>query len=164
MTSETITLYKGNHTSEECADGKRCLFEWFNWLIRQRNTDACPPGVSPVLHTFGMRLNDALPDGKRQELIFALPNGTSPLAGTADDGLDEARSYMALDWLIRTYTPAWLDLAGLTAEAAGLRELRRIVDLVAAQSAGPAVRQARENAAAARAAAGAAAGAALTAG
>ena len=59
------------------------------------------------------------------------------MVGTAGDGKDQARSYLALDWLIRTYTPAWLELAGLTAEAQELRDLRRIVDMVAAEAAGP---------------------------
>ena len=143
MTSpDTITLYKGGHEPAECADGKRCLFEWYNHLTRGQDTDSCPPGVSPVLHTFGMRLNDVLPDDRRQELKFVLPNGDDPLAGTASDGLDETRGYLALDWLIRTWTPAWLDLAGLTEEATALRDLRRIADLLAAQSAGQVVRQA----------------------
>ncbi len=79
------------------------------------------------------------------------------MVGTRDDGLDEARGYLALDWLVRTYTPTWLDLAGLSAEAQELRGLRRIVDLAAAQEAGPVVRNAQTKAAAARAAAVAAA-------
>jgi hypothetical protein len=150
----TIVLAKGSHDS--CDDGM-CLFEAYNWLTRQQHTDACPPGVSPVLHTFGMRLNDALPDDRRQDLKQYLPNGTSLLAGTADDGLDETRSYMALDWLIRTYTPAFLDLAGLSAEATALRDLRRVADMAAAEAAGPVVRDASTKAYAAGAAAGAAA-------
>jgi hypothetical protein len=106
-----------------------------------------------------MNLNDVLGDDRRQELkrFLPLPGQPSPLAGTFGDGLDETRSYMALDWLVRTYMPVWLDLAGLTAEAAALRDLRRIVDLVAVEAAGPVVRDAREKAAAARAAAWAAA-------
>ena len=151
-----ITLARGGHEAppEDCGNPERCLFEWYNWLTRQVHTDGCPPGVSPVLHTFGMRLNDVLPDDRRQDLKRFLPNGTNRLAGTADDGKDETRGYIALDWLIRTWTPAWLGLAGLTAEAAALRDLRRITDLVAAQSAGPAVREASSKAAAAGAAAG----------
>ena len=147
---DQIVLAKGSHDGN--CDNPECLFEWYSWLDRHVHTDECPPDVSKVLHTFGMRLNDALPDDRRQELkrFLPLPGERSPLAGTRDDGQDETRGFMALDWLIRTYTPAWLDLAGLTAEAAALRDLRRIVDLVAAQTAGPVVRQARERAAAAR--------------
>ena len=147
-----IKLVKGS--GHDCADGAGCLFEWFNYLTRQVSTDSRPADVSPVLHTFGMRLNDALPNDKRQLLARYLPNGSSPLAGTYQDGKDETRGYIALDWLIRTYTPAWLDLATLTAEAAALRDLRRIADVAAAQAAGPVVRNSRGKAAAAGAAAG----------
>ncbi|TAK93776.1 hypothetical protein EPO05_06940, partial [Patescibacteria group bacterium] len=165
-----IRLGKGSHEDGPPPGDPNCelcLFEWFNVLVTPPNggphiTDDCPPDVSKVLHIFGMRLNDALPNDRRQELVRFLPgpDQPSPLAGTRDDGLDETRSYMALDWLIRTYTPAWLDLAGLTAEATALRDLRRIVDLVAAQAAGPVVRDAQSKAAAAGDAAWAAAGAA----
>ncbi len=151
----SITLAKGSHDGD-CADPQRCLFEWFNWITRHVHTDDCPPGVSPVLHAYGIRLNDILPDDKRQQLRKYLPNGTSPLAGTAGDGKDETRGYIALDWLIRTYLPEWLDLAKLTAEATALRDLRRIADLVAAKAARPAVQAAYDNAYKARTAAWAA--------
>jgi hypothetical protein len=156
---DTIRLAHGGGHNLSCGqDQEACLFEWYNWLTRQHVGDDKPPGVSEVLWHYGMNLNDALPDGKRQDLIRYLPNGTSPLAGTEHDGLDETRGYIALDWLIRTYTPAWLDLAGLTAEATALRDLRRIADLVAAQAAAPVVQDARSKAAAAWAAAWDAAG------
>ena len=155
MTTTTIRLVGGG--GHDCADGEGCLFEWYNYLTRQARTDDCPPGVSTILWRFGMNLNDVLPDDKRQQLARFLPNGADRLAGTAADGRDETRGYMALDWLVRTYAPAFLDLGGLTAEAAALRDLRRIVDLEAAQSAGPVVRDARDKAAAAGSAAGSAA-------
>jgi hypothetical protein len=149
-----ITLAKGNHQGN-CENPERCLFEWYNWLTRQQHTDSCPPGVSPVLHVYGMRLNDCLPDDRRQELRCFLPNGADRLAGTAGDGKDETRSLIALDWLIRTYLPAWLDLARLDDAAAAVRALSRIDGMDAAQLAGPVVRAAWD---AAGDAAGAAAG------
>lgn len=149
---DTLHLDKGAHDSRETGV---CIMEAVAWYAGRDHSDA-PPCVSPALRTFGTNLNDVLPDDRRQLLRPLIP----VLVGTAGDGLDEARSYMALDWLIRTYTPAWLDLAGLTAEATALRDLRRIVDLVAAQQAGPVVRQAQTKAAAAGAAARAAAWAA----
>jgi hypothetical protein len=156
--SSAIVLYRGSHSEEECAQGKRCLFEAFNWLTRQQNTDQRPPGVSPVLHVMGMRLNDCLPDTKRQHLAVLLPNGTSPLAGTEHDGLDHTRSLLALDWLIRVHAPAFLDLVPVLApHAAALRDLPAVT-LVNAAAAGAVVRAARP---AAWAAAGAAAGGAL---
>ena len=154
---DDVILAKGNH---DCGDPQRCLFEWYNYLTRNEHTDSCPPGVSPILHAFGLRLNDTLDEQRRQVLKKYLPNGTSPLAGTALDGLDETRSYMAVDWLVRTYAPAFLDLAGLSSQAAALRGLRRISDVAAAETAHPVIRTASEHAAAAWDAAGAAAGAA----
>jgi len=138
-----ITLAKGNHQGN-CENPERCLFEWYNWLTRQQHTDSCPPGVSPVLHVYGMRLNDCLPDDRRQELRRFLPNGADRLAGTAGDGKDETRSLIALDWLIRTYLPAWLDLARLDDAAAAVRALSRIDGMDAAHLAGPVVRAARD--------------------
>jgi len=140
----TITLAKGGHDGEDSCGGspQRCLFEWYNWLTRDEHTDACPPGVSRVLHSFGIALNDLLPDDRRQELVRYLPNGTSPLAGT-DDGRDEARGYLALDWLIRTYLPTWLALVPALAEhAAAAAGLPVIAGLETAEFAGPVVRAA----------------------
>ena len=141
----TLTLAKGGH--EDRTEGT-CLLEAVAWFAGEPHTDR-PSCTSVVLGSMGRGLNDVLPDEKRQQLVPFVPR----MVGTAGDGHDEARSYLALDWLIRTYTPAWLDLAGLTAEAQALRDLRRIVDLVSAQAAGPVVRAGRDKAAAAGAAA-----------
>ena len=153
---ETIHLDKGAHDDPD--DG-HCLLEVVAMFVGQPFNDT-PKCVSPVLRYYGIGLNDQWDDVQRQTLRPFIPR----LPGTAGDGLDEARSYLALDWLIRTYTPAWLDLAGLTESAAELRALRRIADMTAAAAAGPVVRDAQMKAAAAwaaaRAAAGAAAGAA----
>lgn len=138
---DTLTLGTGAHDNRE--DGV-CLLEAVAWYAGKSHSDA-PPCVSPVLRAFGTRLNDALPGDRQQTLKPLIPR----LVGTTGDGQDKARSYMALDWLIRTYTPAWLDLAGLSAEAQALRDLRCIVDMVAAEAAGPVVRAGRENARAA---------------
>src|SRR5258708_1432554 len=123
---ETLTLAKGAH---ENRDDGLCLMEAVAWFAGRPHSDK-PPCVSPVLGTYGRALNDVLPDIPRQELRQFIPQ----LPGTAGDGKDETRGYIALDWLIRTWTPAWLDLAGLTAEAAALRDFRRIADLAAAQA------------------------------
>ena len=146
----TVHLDKGSHRS---ADEGHCLLEVASMLAGQPFGDG-PPCVSPVLRTFGISVNDQWDDEQRQKLLPFAPR----LLNTAGDGLDEARSYLALDWLIRTYTPAWLDLAGLTDVAADLRALRRVADMAAA--AGPVVRDAQTKAVAARVAAWAAAWAA----
>ena len=138
----TITLTRGAH--ETRADGV-CLLEAAAWFAGKSHTDH-PACVSPVLAAYGRSLNDALPDDSRQLLVPFVPL----MPGTAGDGLDEARGYLALDWLIRVHTPAWLDLAGLADEARALRDLSRITDLAAAQAARPVVLTARNKATAAR--------------
>jgi hypothetical protein len=125
-----LVLAKGGHRTPD--DGL-CLLEAAAYVAGEEHTDQ-PVCVSPILGAFGRKLNDRLP-------------------GTVGDGLDEARGYLALDWLVRTYTPAWLELAGLSVEAAELRALRRIVDLATAQEAGPVVRAGAEKARAVQAAA-----------
>ena len=146
-----INLQKGAHGT---ADSGMCLMEAVSFLASEQFSDH-PKCVSPVLGTFGRNLNDVLGDELRQELKSLIPS----LPGTANDGMDEKRGYMALDWLIRTWLPAWLDLVPATRDdARKLRELGRIVDMVAAERAGPVVRESQKNAAAAGDAAWAAAG------
>lgn len=138
----TLVLAKGSHRDRESGT---CLLEAVAYFAGEPHSDA-PTCVSPVLRSFGIGLNDVLPDDKRQRLVPFVPR----MVGTANDGLDEARGFLALDWSIRIHTPAWLDLAGLVAEAQALRDLRQIVDLASAQDAGPAVRQGAKKAAASR--------------
>ncbi|KIA72706.1 hypothetical protein ANMWB30_24740 [Arthrobacter sp. MWB30] len=147
-----IRLDSSSHDSFE--DG-HCAMEAVAWLAGEGHTDA-PECASRVLRTFTISLNDTWGDADRQRLVPFLPR----MVGTANDGKDEARSYLALDWLIRTYAPAFLDLANLTEEARALRDLRRIVDMASAEAAVLVVRAGRVKAAAAGAAAGDAAWAA----
>ena len=143
----TLHLGTGSHRDpgdQPPAPGDLCLLEACAWMAGEPWSDS-PTCVSPVLADYGRDINDLLPDDRRQRLVPLIPQ----MLGTAGDGLDETRSYEALDWLVRTYTPAWLDLAGLGAQAQALRDLRRIADLVAARAAGPVVRLARDKAAAA---------------
>lgn len=99
-----------------------------------------PACVSPVLVEFGRELNDVLNDGKRQQLTPLIP----ALIGTAGDGQDVTRSFLALDWLIRVYTPAFLRLVpDLVDDADRLAGLEPIMDEPAARAAGLMVQAAR---------------------
>lgn len=90
------------------------------------------PDMSPALAAFGRGLNDALPNDRRQDLA----RFERLLPSTAGDGLDEVRGYLALDWLIREFTPAFGDLRPeMAGAAAALRALPRIVDLRTARAA-----------------------------
>ena len=133
---DELTLGSGAH--HDATPGQWCLMEATAYLAGEPWSDH-PACVSPVLGAYGRGLNDSWDDVQRQKLVPFIPR----LLGTADDGQDEARSYLALDWLLRTYTPAWLDLAGHMAEAAALREHRRIVDMAAVRSIEPAAQAAQ---------------------
>ena len=113
--SSDYRLGYGTHATPE--DG-RCAMEWVSYLAGEPHSDH-PGCVSPVLRAFCMTLNDSLEDGPRQRLRPYLVR----TIGTADDGLDETRSWMALDWLIRTYAPSWLAMAGLAGSAHRLDSL-----------------------------------------
>jgi hypothetical protein len=98
--------------------------------------------VSGVLATYAAIIGRVLDGDRHQELQSLTPL----IRGTADDGFDEARSKAALDWLIRTWTPAWADLGETATEARQLRELDQIVDLATAERAGEVVRAAHRKA------------------
>ena len=143
---DTLILAKGGHDSPD--DGA-CLLEAASMLAGEPFGDM-PVCVSPVLIAYGQGLNDALPDDKRQLLKPYVPQ----LLNTAGDGLDEVRGYLALDWLIRVYTPAWLRLVpALTAQADLLAQHPPIVDLETAAHVGDIVREAASQASAAYSAA-----------
>ena len=136
---ESLHLDHGSHTDPE--DG-HCILEVVSMLAGQPFNDN-PPCVCPVLRAYGIALNDRWDDDQRQKLLPYAPQ----LLNTAGDGQDEVRSYLALDWLIRVFTPTWLDLAGLTESATELRALRPVVDLAAAEAAQPAIKSAGADAA-----------------
>jgi hypothetical protein len=124
---KNIHLTKGYHRAK--TPGEWCLMEAAAYIAGESWTDH-PKCVSPVLTSYGVALNDSWDDDQRQKLIPFIPR----LLGTVGDGQDKARSYLAIDWLLRTYTSTWVHLAGLTAEASALREHTRIVDVPGVES------------------------------
>jgi hypothetical protein len=118
--TDDYTLAPGTHATPQ--DG-RCAMEWVSHLAGEGHSDA-PACVSPVLRALCVTLNDSLEHEPRQRLRPYLTR----TIGTAGDGLDSVRSWLALDWLVRTYTPAWLALAGLEGTAQTLRQAEPITD------------------------------------
>lgn len=121
---EKIHLDKGAHDSPE--EGM-CFIEAVAFIRRAEDSSVpfndAPVCVSPVLRAFGIAWNDGLPDDERQELKRYIPL----LPGTAGSKeADEKRSWLAADWLVRTYTPAMLRLAGLDEQAARLESLAEL--------------------------------------
>jgi len=142
---DALVLAKGAHDTR--SEGV-CLMEAVAWFAGRDHTDH-PICVSPVLGAYGRALNDRLPDDERQQLRQFVPL----LPGTAGDGRDTKRGYMALDWAARTILPEWLDLAGLTSEAAALRALSPVTDAASRAAARKLLAQARDVAWTARSAA-----------
>ncbi len=94
--------------------------------------------ASTVIAAFLRAWNDSLPtDADRQRLLRPL----LPLvvSSRADNATELRRSYMALDWLVKVHTPAWLLLAGLHDHAEALFALDEITGPVTMEKALPAV-------------------------
>jgi hypothetical protein len=137
---ETIVLKKGGHRS--AAEGL-CLMEAVAYVRGITHTDK-PPCVSPVLGAFGRAFNDVLDDDSRQELKHIIPL----LPGTAGNpAKDERRAWMATDWLVRVYAPAFLRLAKLNDAAERLERCAELVDVASAKAAGAAAMDAARAAA-----------------
>lgn len=143
---ETLHLERGDHKSLE--EGV-CLLEAIAYIAGEPWSDA-PQCVSPVIAAFLRNYNDSVSDEKRQELKQYIPR----LIGTrGSNALEERRAIMAGDWLVRTHTPAWLRLIGLTADALALASFPEITSMAQLLSIKFLLETARKNAAAARAAA-----------
>jgi hypothetical protein len=144
-----VTDYFLSYGSHATPDEGRCAMEWVAYLAGEPHS-ASPVCVCPTLRAFCIVFNDGLPDTKRQRLRPYLAR----TIGTAGDGLAEQRSWMATDWLIRVYTPTWLDLAHLEAAPARLRALPAVLDVESRSRAMVDLSQARSEADAAWGAAG----------
>lgn len=111
-----LHLESGSHPSPESG---MCVMEAVAYFAHEPFSDY-PECVSPVLTAFLMSWNDSLADEPRQRLKRFIPM----VVGTRTTPEDEdARAWLATDWLVRTFTPVWLDRAGLTEDAAALRAL-----------------------------------------
>jgi hypothetical protein len=133
--STDYTLAYGTHATPE--EG-RCAMEWVSFLAGEPHSDD-PDCVSPVLRAYCTTLNDSLDDAPRQLLRPYLTR----TIGTRSDGLDGERAWMALDWLIRVHTPAWLAAADVCAAAERLAQLPAVTDSSTLKPALAALRDAR---------------------
>jgi hypothetical protein len=136
LTEAEIAALKLNSGAHDGPESGHCLLEVVSMFAREPFSDK-PACVDYVLAEFGRTWNDGMrSDEEREQLkryIVLLP-------GTAKgEALSQKRAFMAVDWAIRVYTPAWLDLSPALAEhTAKLRALAPITDekrLAAAQSA-----------------------------
>jgi hypothetical protein len=139
--------------SHETREEGMCAMEWVAYVAGEPHTDE-PICVSPVLRRFAISLNDNWTDEQRQKLRPYLAR----CIGTAGDGRDMERGWLTTDWLIRTFTPRFLDLVpSLADHATKLRALSPVMAPVALDDAMIVLGEAREASVAAGVAAGVAA-------
>ena len=150
---DTIVLKSGGHINPSAG---LCFMEAVAYFAGEKHSDH-PACVSPIIGAFLRRWNDDLDNIGRQMLK---PYITKVIGTAGNKEIDQRRGWMVTDWMIRTYLPAWLRLAGLNDQAIAVEGLPPLVDIVTTQAAYGALEDARSNAAAAWAAARDAAGAA----
>ena len=140
---DSLTIYKGAHSESE---HRMCIMEAVAYVAGEPWSDH-PVCASPVISEFLRSYNDSVSDEVRQTLKPFIPR----LIGTANPALEERRALVAADWLVRTHTPAWLRLAGLTVQAEALESLPEITSMAQIPSVkGPIEAAARAALAAAR--------------
>lgn len=149
MRQEIATLSRGSHTPES---GEGCLLEIVSLLAGEAWSDH-PPCVCPVLTTYGIALNDAMPDNATRDK-YLLPL-VPLLQGTADPAKVESRTYHFADTAIRRFAPLALRAAGRETEAQSLEACEPVTDKRTAKAAARAANAAWTAALATEAAAGA---------
>jgi hypothetical protein len=136
---DTLTLSRGGH---QAGDGQYCVMEAVAFIAGEPWTDH-PKCASRVVGAFMRSWNDGLDDEQRQMLKPYVLR----LAGTAGTPEQEdRRAFMAADWAVRTYTPAWLRLIKLDDDAVALEQLAEIVDITTARAAMDTISSARKRA------------------
>jgi len=127
MTGIVLKMY--SHASRE--EGM-CAMEAAAYVAGEEHSDR-PRCVCPIISTFIRNWNDGIADDEtRTSILSPLLPKVINTRSTAE--VERARSYMALDWLVRESASAWLDTAGLSEHAAALRALSAIVDAETARA------------------------------
>ncbi len=151
---DTLTIHEGSHSTFEQG---HCAIELVAWLANEPFSDA-PVCVCPVLRAFVLAWNDALPSDEDRARLLR-PFIPRLIDTKTTHAIEQRRMALALDWLARVQTPAWLDLTpSLAPHAAALRALPMITNTATAKAAQQTLNAARAAAGAAvRATVGAAA-------
>ena len=148
-------LLSGGHSP----NSKMCVMEAAAYVAGERWTDS-PKCVSPTIASFLRNWNDNLPDNATRTRLLG-PLIPLVLGTKGSDESEMKRSWMAFDWLVREYGPAFMDLSdALKPHAKALRDLGPIYDKPTLYAAIPTIEAAQKASDAARDAARAAAWAA----
>ena len=129
---EAQSLSSGSHDADSNAI---CVMEAAAYVAGEPWSDH-PACVCPIIAAFLRSWNDSLlTDADRDRLLK--PIILEVLDTRATSNVEQRRGFMALDWLIRVFTPKWLDLVPkLKPHADALRNLDEIADLTGATAAG----------------------------
>ena len=137
MELSNVRFGVGTHepTAEPTGDRDMCIMEAVAFFAGEPWSDH-PACTSPVVSRFVQAWNDSLSDEDRDRLIPAEKWVPRLVGSRSDDATEERRAFLALDWLVRVHTPAWLDLVPELAEhAATLRGLPEVVDAASTEAA-----------------------------
>src|SRR6266542_3383957 len=154
---KTISLQHGKHNDRS---NGLCAMELAAYIADEPHSDH-PECVCPIIGEFMRLWNDALPtDTERDRLLKPLIPLT--ISTKANKEIEERRSFMCIDWTVRTFTPTWLAACGdrYSVHVAALTSVPEIVDWNGLIATTPILVNAQKQVAAAWAAARAAAWAA----
>jgi hypothetical protein len=136
----------GAHTDVEKG---ACLLEASAYLAGESFGDH-PECVCPVIAAFGRAWNDSLSNERRSMLK---PYAVKIIGTKATAATEKKRSYLAIDWYVRTFTATWLELGNHHEEAKQVRGLSPIRSLATLEAALPVLEASSKVASAARSAA-----------
>ena len=122
---DAIKLRSGGHTRDPgkpITDQEMCVMEAVSYVAGEPWSDR-PQCASPVIAAFCRSWNDATDDEGREALKAYIPR----LVGSAaSKEVEDRRGWMATDWLVHTYVPLWLRVAGLEDQAVRCEQLPTI--------------------------------------
>jgi hypothetical protein len=140
-----IVLRRGAHGSRGAG---MCVMEAVAYVAGAKHSDR-PPCASQALGDFLRAWNDDLPnDDTRTRLLRPLVPRIVDTAAPFE--IEQQRRWLAVDWFVRTSTPAWLEtVPALRSHAVALRALPPVLSSTAARGATPAAEAAQKAARAA---------------
>lgn len=136
-----VTLEAGVHE----ADSHFCIMEAVAFVAGEPWSDQ-PQCTSPVIGAFLRSWNDVLDDTDRQLLKPLIPQVIGTRTTSEDE---EVRAWLAVDFSVRTITPAFMRLAGLTDGADALAGVQPLTGVEASNAARGELERARSASAAA---------------
>jgi hypothetical protein len=125
ITLRELKLLKIAHGGHQDRSNGLCVMEAVAWLAGEKHSDS-PSCVCPVIGAFLRSWNDALPsDDVRRRLLAPLAKKVIDTKATKE--IEFARAMLCVDWFMREFAPAWLDLVpSLKAHADLLREAKPV--------------------------------------